>query len=44
MSGLDWLLLGTIGAYAGYVLLRKKKKGCCGNCSGCSGCAKSGDS
>lgn len=42
MSGLDWLLLGFIGAYAAFVLLRKKKKSCCGNCSGCSGCTKSG--
>lgn len=42
MSGLDWLLLGVIGAYVAFVLLRKKKKSCCGNCCACSGCTKTG--
>ena len=44
MTGLDWLLLGAVGAYSACVLLRKKKEGCCGNCSGCSGCKKCGGS
>ena len=43
MSGLDWFLLAVIGAYVSFVLMRKRKKSCCGNCSGCSGCTKSGD-
>lgn len=40
MGIMDWILLGLIGLYAGYVLLFKKNKGCCGNCSKCSGCQK----
>jgi len=40
MGIMDWVLLGLIGAYCAFVLLTKKKKGCCGDCSACSGCKK----
>ncbi|MBE6947020.1 MAG: FeoB-associated Cys-rich membrane protein [Ruminococcaceae bacterium] len=38
MALMDWVLLSAIAGYALFVLLRKKKKGCCGDCSQCSGC------
>lgn len=38
MSVMDILLLVIPLGYCAYVLLSKKKRGCCGNCSGCQGC------
>ena len=40
MSFLDIILLVVPLGYCVYVLLGKKKRGCCGNCSGCQGCAQ----
>lgn len=38
---MDWILAALIGGYACYVLLSKKKSGCCGDCSKCSSCCQS---
>lgn len=40
MSVLDWLLVISIGGYSLYVLLHKKKSGCCGDCETCDGCSR----
>ncbi len=41
MTWLDIALIVLIAVYCAYVLLTKKKGGCCGDCSKCAGCANS---
>lgn len=38
MGVMDWILLLLIVGYGCFVLLTKKKGGCCGDCSQCSSC------
>ncbi len=39
MTWLDIVLIVLIAAYCAYIVLSKKKYGCCGDCSKCSGYA-----
>ena len=42
MSWADWLLLGLVAGWFLFVLLRPRKKSCCGSCNGCGRCDRYG--